>query len=780
MKLLLIPILVVLSFSINAQNVNMPDVTYKLGDFNQKVSVTYNPSGATSNFIIEKLAEGNGKGPRSTEFLVSYNQKILLNYNGSGKELVITSDKMKISGDLYYKGFSMADQLYPSRMQFDLILYKGTSQLNNYSFTIYIDKGQPAVLTKAYPDSAYKGMRAEVKNIRFEYGHVVIAGFQEEVREVDEYYSAGHQLDQAKLLLESIFPGNFDNIESEQRKLYDAKAILSSIDACNYSATLDLSVYDPVNLERKLSMLRSLSISKEQDLKTAYLNLYLTFYEQGKYFMRAGNVSKAMYYFEKSIKQNPSFAPALYQLARINLKEGDIDEAKSISSDILLNLNPDPETRHLTEELLKDVYETYLDKAATKLNQKKFSKAEEYLDEAHELCERFSGIRCSEELFSMISQAHNGIYNEMIAVASELYKQNKYDDAESRVQDAASYRQKYKEEIKQAESEKLIITGIRQRQFDIRISDAKRNYDSRNFGAALDDLDAAEELYKLFQLKEYKDFYRLKTDYAKSYAFSLLDKGDGEVVANNLKQARVYLNQVEQLISNYQLGADKSLLSRTERLTSGIFTTQCRNAQNELNSFLSEASRAVSRNDYRIAGKAYEMADSLALANSECGLNLGSMVEERSAILPAIAYYRLFDKAELLMKKQNYLESFNIYNETEKYYGQFDVGRFKILHKPQYEYILSSGTSGMLVFAGEHYRSKNKLDNAIGIYEELLRKGHDFRLLKGAMYKLGIETGKRDKSVTRGDDWKDFVKKYHEGDREWKSFKKGYKKGWKI
>lgn len=755
-----------------------PDVSYGLGNFDQKMPVKFIPSGAPSNAIIEKLAEGNGKGIRNTEINFSFTQTARLNYNGAGKEIVVTSTPFKTGGDFYYKGFSTADVCYPSRMQFTAAVFLSGKLLRNYDFSISIENGKPGVVTKVVTDSATKNLRVEIKNLRLEYSQEVINKFLQEVHKINDYYAADFQMNQVNAMIASVNPGNFEYLEQEERKLNDAMAIVNSIEACNYNSVLDLSTFDPVNLVRKISLFRSQAAGKRSEIENAYQNRYLSFYDQGMYFLHAGNKRRAGEAFEHSFDLNPSFAPALYQLARISFQNGRLEEAVDQSSQIMFQMNVDPETRNLTKNLVADIFESYLDNAASLLNQKKYRKADELLTKANDLCERFSGVRCSDELYTSLKKAHNGIYNEMLEECKQLLAQNRFDDAETRIDDAKSYRLKHKDEILSFETEGAIIKNINQKKFDVLVSDAKTLSLKKEYEKALNKLDDANAIAAENNIETGKDFNKLVDENARSLVADLIGSGNNYVTSNNLSEARKALDKADKTRNKYQLNDDKKLESESEKLRGKIFSQQCVNAQNDFNNYFDRGKKAVAAGDYRAAGIQFALVDSTIENNNDCNLKTGNYADERSAVIPAVTYLKLFDRSKDEMNHQQYRESFNSYNEAEKYFSQFDIGKYKITHQPRLEYILANGTDGLKFYAGSQYMGMNQLDNSVEVYKNLINKKYDARQLKGPLYKLGTAVAERDSKNATGS-WKENVVKYTQGKKEWKSFRKGYKKGWK-
>ena len=132
------------------------------------------------------------------------------------------------------------------------------------------------------------------------------------------------------------------------------------------------------------------------------------------------------------------------------------------------------------------------------------------------------------------------------------------------------------------------------------------------------------------------------------------------------------------------------------------------------------------------------------------------------------------------MKQLKYQESFRTYHDAGKYFAEFEISKFGINHKPQFEYILSEATAGMLYYSGDQYRLMNQLENALEIYKKLISRNYDSQLIKGPLFKLGAAFGERDYKIMDGSGgWKNNARKYTESDKKLKSFCRGYKKGWK-
>ncbi|MBL0019409.1 MAG: hypothetical protein IPP17_24010, partial [Bacteroidetes bacterium] len=79
------------------------------------------PSQAITDHFINRLSTSTNKPPFRTEFIVAQDEYVRLTKVGPMEyEVYVTLGNTRLTGDIMYKGFSMAEQLKPTGVQFTL------------------------------------------------------------------------------------------------------------------------------------------------------------------------------------------------------------------------------------------------------------------------------------------------------------------------------------------------------------------------------------------------------------------------------------------------------------------------------------------------------------------------------------------------------------------------------------------------------------------------------------------------------------------------------------
>jgi Tfp pilus assembly protein PilF len=324
---------------------------------------------------------------------------------------------------------------------------------------------------------------------------------RERVELINNYFLSVALVDNTYGLLQSINLNDIESFRLHQKKLDDADLKLVDLEKRNYYNLLQLANYDPAQFNRKINECRNLSNTIRQQYNQMMMNLYAMFYNRGVDFLRAGNIQKAEQYFHFSLELNPSFAPSLLQLGVIDFRRDNLMEAICKSDDILYNLYPDPETKQRTFDLIRDVYEKRIELGNSYLKvNKDYYKAVDQFEEARRICEKYSAVRCDDELFNGIRISKNGIYQDHLNHGRVAIQQNNLADADEAWDNAIRYQSLNAREITDNSEALTLKKVIRQRYYDQKIAEAKKNTLVKNYVTALLNFDEAEQMLKDYNL----------------------------------------------------------------------------------------------------------------------------------------------------------------------------------------------------------------------------------------------------------------------------------------
>ncbi len=777
MKKIIIFLLLIQPFNANAQR---PFV--KEEKVHQQTVIRYSLSANNTNGIITSLAEGNGKPQRNAQFTITTDQTMVSSTREPLQQTSIVSEEITVSGDVYYKGFDVSNLLIPSQVQFIIKTWNGNNLLSSVSLNnVDVRNRKPDKKEAIYNDSLGRVTHHSTENFFPVYSSNDIIQFNERVNLIKQYYTDAAALTDNINLLQSINPHDIDHFNLQQQKLSDANHIATAIENKNYNNQLSLQAFDPAKMLNNLSYFHSQAAIVQHDLDMVFSTLYLAYYDRAMDLLTHGNTNGAMNYFQQSLAAHPGFAPALLQLALIDYRNNNYNSAIAKADDILFRFDPDPDTRRLTYQLLGDLYESILDKGVQQINEKEYHKALEFYDNAKNICDKYSNVRCNDELFKGIRTAKNGIYNDYLKDAQNFLDKKQFDKAEQSIADAIKYQRNNNNDINDDSAARKILKEITRERYFTKIEEGKQALANKQYESALNSFDTASQMETDYGFSPNAELPSLKTNAARPLIFIKLDKGDSLVNSNKLTEARNSIRNIADMQAKYSLATEKIFNKRLEELRKKIFSQQCENAQREFDELYLHGKDALLIPDYIKADDFFISAEKVNDENKDCGVNIREIVKEHSAIIPAATYLKKLAQVNVKQKEGDYRNAEITYNEVTKYYSDNNVSRFNISHESFYDYLLYKANNGFLFYAGEQYTSRDELDKALNIFRLLISRNYDYRQLKGSLYQLGIKIGKKDKLEHPGEKYSnDYVREYSNRDRKMKSFEKGYKKGWKM
>lgn len=496
--------------------------------------------------ILKTLAQGNNKPIPATKFYFAYKQKSRIMKKNNTLEFIVEIQDINFSGDLNYKGFPMSEFLFPNEADFSINWLSRSGQIiKTFNFTNVQINEDNLVLADFYENDTLmqNSYKIEVVNKNFYYTVVNMKLVKSKADLIDEYYTIDNQMKYAFAELETVNPDNIDKLYEYNSIINKNDILISSITAKDFINQLNLENYDPIKLDEKLSNLYGLNNQLKYEIKYNLEHLYEIYYHRGLEFLANGKTELALQNFNKSVNSNLFFAPAHYQIAKINYYRKNYDLAVTGILDIVNNMNPDPNTRELAVELANMVYADLISIAKNYNSQNKFELALSSLDKAKNICQSVTGMICSTELQTAYQESINGKYQQYISNANQQIDAGKLFDAENLIQTLRVYYQSNTGLLDVNYLDKVI-----EKLYFAYIEKSKKLNASGNYTDAVKCVDNASQICKTNSkiqctndleeqvLIAYKGIYAVKIESAKT---SLL-KNDLKSTEQNLNDAELY------------------------------------------------------------------------------------------------------------------------------------------------------------------------------------------------------------------------------------------------
>ncbi|HRH67161.1 MAG TPA: hypothetical protein PLU53_12740 [Bacteroidia bacterium] len=743
-------------------------------------TIRFNPSGnAETNQVLALLAQAQGMRPGSYAEvpLIFQLRRQISRVSRSECMASVWFSEIRINRELMNKGFDIRAVLEPTSVLFEMLV--PGNQLVRNNKVLQIEQGSTSDASFTFIDTGMKQITVQANQIRFLFDNSTLGLLRERLATIQNYYSADATLQQAILNLSSVRPDDFEHLDDHFSMLANVDRQIASLDAFNFPGQLDLFNTDPIHFVDRMQDLKRRADEVSIRMQEAKANLFVYHYHNGLDLLSRGRRDYARIAFRHSLRENPRFAPAAYQLAEMDYEDGYIFEAECGVSEIIREMNADPETRRMTGELAKSIYEAYLLRADQQYDANHLPESIDYLKKANHLCSSVGGVLCDSRIDRGFRKVRMAVYQSFLTDAKQNYQQGNLETAETLLAKAIAYQQDYAREVPSSGEALEMMQVVRQKKYENLVQDGRSRLLEGKFSYALKKLEEASTVQKQFGLRPVKDADELKSKAAKPLLLERISEGLVCVGKNDLAGARKASREAVAMQNQYSLQNDADVLKSMQDLKTKIYSQECVNAQQWYDGLLREIHQRMSQLDYFAAEEKIREAGKFLEGNIDCSLNEGGMSAIHDSILPAVTYQTLVNQSLDFQSQKRYQEMIDKYQQAGVYFNQFSISRFGIRHAELFDFACAKGNNSFLIFLADQYTGKQEYEAALGVFRQLLSRDYSSSFYKGELERLGIQLGKRDNVSVGGKDWKTAARKYTNGDRRMKYLEKGFKKGWK-
>ncbi|MFH2095449.1 MAG: hypothetical protein ABIJ16_07085, partial [Bacteroidota bacterium] len=325
-------------------------------------------------------------------------------------------------------------------------------------------------------------------------------------------------------------------------------------------------------------------------------NLYNIYYTKGLEALTQGKTETAKMFFNKSINANLMFAPAHYQLAKIDYHEKNYESSVQRIKDILSKMQPDPNTYNMTVELAKAVYNDNISEAVSFNNKTYYEQALTKLKFAESVCISVPGVLCDEKLKAAYGIAYNGKIKEYCDKAGKAMVAGAFPDAESLIETAVII-----QNTSSSYTGPELIQETYKKLYDAYISHAIESAKAGQYDKALEQYNGAGYLCTRHNYISCTDQLDKGIAEAKTGLYnSLLNEADKLVKNNDPENARTKLDEAIKYRNENNLQASPSEETISSNIQFARYTIS-----------ISKGKEAVNRKDYALALKYFDEAYTL-------------------------------------------------------------------------------------------------------------------------------------------------------------------------
>ncbi len=729
------------------------------------------------NEMLEAIAKHIPKPVFQTKVTFTVDESVKITRDGKLLTIYVDHQNIKMDGDVFLNGFAMNDVLLPAKYEF-------VARLSRKNGPLLADFTPPKAdfkipfnevmlqFTDTLPQNNYK---FDITSTKFSYDRESLQRFRERMGYIDQYFAADVDLSNINRQLSDINPNGIDAMDITQASLNAMKIRIDQIEDAGFWRELHIENHDALKLKFKLHEVRERFDDIQRQASHTLSIIYQLFYDRGEDFYNNKRTLEAKTAFEKSLFYNPNFAPAQYYVALIAFESNKTDEAKQEIKKLFGFRNMDDYTLQSAKRLANAIEWTDMNIADGLLTNRQYADALTAVAKAESFCRSLPNYACNDTIELIRGSCHQGIYSDKTTVAENLFEQRRFSEAETAVDNALQYQQKYANYIRTNEAAMDIKEKIRIAQYADAIQKGKDEMALKNYRAAFDDFNKAkgiEDQYPVTKNKLLPDLIK------KSKAeVLLLDVADAEnaVKVNNLTNARTILRQVMDDQSTYSLYDNTKLTQRIDALKKSILSQECDNAQRDYDTKVAAASRAENEKSYVTADDSYSQALQTIDRNPDCGINGNSARTGKLNVEKPASYQRQFNQCNDMVKNFNYLGAIEAYKKLGDYFTTNTMSSFGFTYQPLHLYI-ASFESGFALSGMSYFTNAADLEHAMYLMKLLRQRNMKKEATKFQQMELARALAINDYKTNPGFDAKLKVSEYTLGDKWYSYFSSEYLK----
>ncbi len=729
-----------------------------------------------SKTIIDAIAAGNNKMPSLVNYSISFDQKIDLGLVNNFMQININNKMIQASGDVTYRGFFIGDMLMPSTINILLnIVDERGNPLRSFQLSnLNKANGYATTINTNMVPVGSQRLAVQVVNMMLFYDQQTVTDFNYRVGIINDYYNSSMVLDNAQVKLSSIVFVSPDNIEGTTQILQQVENDINLIETRNYTTSLQLTAYDPINLLGRTAALRNVLAQKRLSVNMAYSALDSYFYTKGLEALAAKNNSQAQIMFHKSLAINPAFAPSAYQLANLKFEEDNLVEADLKLRELWFSMNPDPTMYQNALNLFKNISIGYIEKGEELTKKGQINEALSYYDKAQRICREINGVPCNDAIKLGIRNCRVALYNTLLAEAKKLSESGHTNEAYNKFNEAKNYALKYSSDnISDKSAETQTERILKYNDYKDAVALALSSIENNDLGTAIGYFETAHDLESKYAFSPSIIPLGKEQQAARGLLKQKLNSLNDLVGKNDWEGLKQQLGSIKEMQTFYKLDSDNELNIQKADFTEKLKQHTCQSAMSKFEELFTKAQEYAKAKNYILALEQLEKALQIRKENPDCNINTSQADNEKIRLTPPATYQRFINQIIDMQAKGSYKDLTLKYKEAMAYYSQYDLDKFSILKKSFYDFALDNFKNSALAFIANEYRKNGQLDESFQIFKIAIERKYQLRYINSDLFELGKSIGLRDKAAGISN-YKEKVSEYTKNEKSLKYFKNGY------
>ena len=659
----------------------------------QSFLLSYTNGGDQSQHIVNDMlriiSSTMNKPVHQTRIHLDVDEHVWATRNGRQINVYLSYEQVRLTGDLFYKGFDMGDEMVPSNYSFECVLKRKNGQelkhfkINDAQFRFHNSENR-----FEYSDTVSNGeYQLEVLSRDFTYRNQAFDQFRDKCQMIDQYYGAEGEIASCYGIAEVMNTENFRQISYTQQQLDVLISRVNRVESAPFWHALNIRSYDPIHIFPKLEDTKRRIGEVQKNINYVRTNLHRYYFESGLQSFNSNKRNDARNDFRQSVSINSQYAQPIYYLALMDYQDGDAGASMSQLSNLFSLSSVDNETYAQATQLARSVESAKVVEVKRQISHQLYASALTNLDDITDFCQKIRNYRCNDSLYILRSDVHNASYQSLLYDAQCNLTGAKYDDATLAINNAMAYQSQNSSFITSNEQAITLMQKVKSEHYTALVKRGRTLITSKDYKNAFEALNKASDIELNYNVKRDKQLNELLRKSKLELLFVDADAAQKMVQGNNLPRAREILIGIISDQTKYQLKDNAKLNQKVANLKQSIFSQQCMNAQAEYDGIMDTANIFVRKNDFILASETYQRAKSVAIKNSDCQLNTDSSTIGINYTQNPAKYQQDYKKVTQRASSNDFSGATSAYFALTDFYQKSKLSDYAIEHKTLTQFI---------------------------------------------------------------------------------------------
>ncbi len=641
------------------------------------------------NDMLRIISSTMNKPVHQTRIHLDVDEHVWATRNGRKINVYVSYEQVRLTGDLFYKGFEMGDEMVPSNYSFECVLKRKNGQelkrfkIDDAQFRFHNSENR-----FEYSDTVSNGeYQLEVLSRDFKYRNQAFDRFRDKCQMVDQYYGAEGEIASCYGIAEVMNTENFRQINYTQQQLDVLISRVNRVESAPFWHALNVRSYDPIHIFPKLEDTKRRIGEVQKNINYVRTNLHRYYFESGLQSFNSNKRNDARNDFRQSASIDLQYAQPIYYLALMDYQDGDAGASMSRLSSLFSLSSVDNDIYAQATQLARSVESAKVAEVKRQISHQLYASALTNLDDIAAFCQKIRNYNCNDSLYILRSDAHNATYQSYLYNAQCDLTGAKYDDATLAINNAMAYQSQNNSFITSNEQAITLMQKVKSEHYAALVKRGRTLITSKDYKNAFESLNKASDIEQNYNVKRDKQLNDLLRKAKLELLFVDADVAQKMVQSNNLPRAREILLAIISDQTKYQLKDNARLNQNVTNLKQSIFSQQCMNAQAEYDGVIDTANVFVAKKDFITALNTFQRAKAVADKNSDCQLNTDSATIGINYTQNPAKYQQDYKKATQRANSNDFSGATSAYVALTDFYQKNNLSDYAIEHKTLTQFI---------------------------------------------------------------------------------------------